>query len=319
MTIVLPWSILGAESTRPAPKHLELRLRPSVPTSGAVRRPVQLTDSGKRLKKGGLCCPEVFGPLRPGPTLRDQFQATYDGRPHGKSTFTPGPPYERFGHIPLPRPFVHPWLTTRARPMLLETTGLTEPQLEGVLKLELAVTGDGAQLVDVEPTTKVGPEVAWGAEALCALGLDDSALIRDLAVLPCGLRGLRPFDDPQMILFDVDALYARVINSAGRLERMVRLGSPRLLVHNEARLVQIYLDFLFDNERFDRPLTDPYCRTMCSLAGWMAHTPEDALEAFTWLDARFAEDPKALEGPLPGEVYWALTYARALHLEVTPR
>ncbi|NDE59159.1 MAG: DNA-directed RNA polymerase subunit beta', partial [Acidimicrobiia bacterium] len=65
---------------------------------------------------------------------------------------------------------------------------------------------------------------------------------------------------------DLNDLYRRVINRNNRLERLLGLGAPEIIVNNEKRMLQEAVDALFDNGRRGRPVTGPGNRPLKSLS-----------------------------------------------------
>jgi DNA-directed RNA polymerase subunit beta' len=61
-------------------------------------------------------------------------------------------------------------------------------------------------------------------------------------------------------------LYRRVINRNNRLNRLLDLGAPEIIVNNEKRMMQEAVDALFDNGRRGRPVTGPGNRPLKSLS-----------------------------------------------------
>jgi DNA-directed RNA polymerase subunit beta' len=65
---------------------------------------------------------------------------------------------------------------------------------------------------------------------------------------------------------DLNDLYRRVINRNNRLNRLLDLGAPEIIVNNEKRMMQEAVDALFDNGRRGRPVTGPGNRPLKSLS-----------------------------------------------------
>ncbi len=65
---------------------------------------------------------------------------------------------------------------------------------------------------------------------------------------------------------DLNDLYRRVINRNNRLERLLNLGAPEIIINNEKRMLQEAVDALFDNGRRGRPVTGPGNRPLKSLS-----------------------------------------------------
>ena len=65
---------------------------------------------------------------------------------------------------------------------------------------------------------------------------------------------------------DLNDLYRRVINRNNRLNRLLELGAPDIIVRNEKRMLQEAVDSLIDNGRRGRPVTGPGGRALKSLS-----------------------------------------------------
>ena len=65
---------------------------------------------------------------------------------------------------------------------------------------------------------------------------------------------------------DLNDLYRRVINRNNRLNRLLELGAPDIIVRNEKRMLQEAVDALIDNGRRGRPVTGPGSRPLKSLS-----------------------------------------------------
>ena len=65
---------------------------------------------------------------------------------------------------------------------------------------------------------------------------------------------------------DLNDLYRRIINRNNRLNRLLELGAPDIIVRNEKRMLQEAVDALIDNGRRGRPVTGPGNRALKSLS-----------------------------------------------------
>ena len=63
---------------------------------------------------------------------------------------------------------------------------------------------------------------------------------------------------------DLNDLYRRVINRNNRLNRLLQLRAPDIIVRNEKRMLQEAVDALIDNGRRGRPVTGPGNRPLKS-------------------------------------------------------
>ncbi|PIE31884.1 MAG: DNA-directed RNA polymerase subunit beta' [Ilumatobacter coccineus] len=96
---------------------------------------------------------------------------------------------------------------------------------------------------------------------------DPKAMILDVVpVIPPELRPMVQLDGGRFATSDLNDLYRRVINRNNRLERLLNLGAPEIIVNNEKRMLQEAVDALFDNGRRGRPVTGPGNRPLKSLS-----------------------------------------------------
>jgi DNA-directed RNA polymerase subunit beta' len=70
-----------------------------------------------------------------------------------------------------------------------------------------------------------------------------------IPVLPPDLRPLVPLEGGRFATSDLNDLYRRVINRNNRLQRLIDLKAPEIIVRNEKRMLQESVDVLFDNGR----------------------------------------------------------------------
>ncbi len=87
-----------------------------------------------------------------------------------------------------------------------------------------------------------------------------------LPVLPPDLRPLVPLDGGRFATSDLNDLYRRVINRNNRLNRLLELNAPDIIVRNEKRMLQESVDALLDNGRRGRAITGTNKSPLKSLA-----------------------------------------------------
>jgi len=88
------------------------------------------------------------------------------------------------------------------------------------------------------------------AEALLKSGnRPEWMILKVLPVLPPDLRPLVPLDGGRFATSDLNDLYRRVINRNNRLQRLLDLNAPEIIVRNEKRMLQKSVDALLDNGR----------------------------------------------------------------------
>ena len=77
-------------------------------------------------------------------------------------------------------------------------------------------------------------------------------IVSILPVLPPDLRPMVQLDGGRFATADLNDLYRRVINRNNRLMRLLELDAPRIIVHNEKRMLQEAVDSLIDNVKRGR-------------------------------------------------------------------
>ena len=85
-------------------------------------------------------------------------------------------------------------------------------------------------------------------------------------VIPPDIRPMVQLDGGRFATSDLNDLYRRVINRNNRLQRLLELGAPDIIVRNEKRMLQEAVDALIDNGRRGRPVTGPNNRPLKSLS-----------------------------------------------------
>ena len=87
-----------------------------------------------------------------------------------------------------------------------------------------------------------------------------------LPVIPPELRPMVQLDGGRFATSDLNDLYRRVINRNNRLNRLLKLKAPDIIVRNEKRMLQEAVDSLIDNGRRGRPVAGPGNRPLKSLS-----------------------------------------------------
>ncbi len=87
-----------------------------------------------------------------------------------------------------------------------------------------------------------------------------------IPVIPPDIRPMVQLDGGRFATSDLNDLYRRVINRNNRLQRLLELGAPDIIVRNEKRMLQEAVDALIDNGRRGRPVTGPNNRPLKSLS-----------------------------------------------------
>ena len=87
-----------------------------------------------------------------------------------------------------------------------------------------------------------------------------------IPVIPPDIRPMVQLDGGRFATSDLNDLYRRIINRNNRLERLLELGAPEIIIRNEKRMLQEAVDALIDNGRRGRPVTGPGNRALKSLS-----------------------------------------------------
>jgi len=104
-------------------------------------------------------------------------------------------------------------------------------------------------------------------EAFRKSGTSPTWMVLDvLPVVPPELRPMVQLDGGRFATSDLNDLYRRVINRNNRLKRLLELGAPEIIVHNEKRMLQEAVDALIDNGRRGRAITGTGNRKLKSLS-----------------------------------------------------
>ena len=91
-------------------------------------------------------------------------------------------------------------------------------------------------------------------------------ILTALPVIPPELRPMIQIDGGRFATSDLNDLYRRVINRNNRLNKLIELNAPSIIVRNEKRMLQEAVDALFDNGRRGRNVTGASNRPLKSLS-----------------------------------------------------
>ncbi|MCK5728462.1 MAG: DNA-directed RNA polymerase subunit beta', partial [Methylococcales bacterium] len=135
------------------------------------------------------------------------------------------------------------------------------------LKLEVSILREEINATNSETKTKKFSKRLKVIESLLASNNRPEWMIMTvLPVLPPELRPLVPLDGGRFATSDLNDLYRRVINRNNRLNRLLDLNAPDIIVRNEKRMLQESVDALLDNGRRGRAITGTNRRPLKSLA-----------------------------------------------------
>ena len=87
-----------------------------------------------------------------------------------------------------------------------------------------------------------------------------------IPVIPPDLRPMVQLDGGRFATSDLNDLYRRVINRNNRLNRLMMLSAPDIIIRNEKRMLQEAVDALFDNSRRKRVVKGASNRPLKSIS-----------------------------------------------------
>lgn len=94
----------------------------------------------------------------------------------------------------------------------------------------------------------------------------DWMVLTVLPVLPPDLRPLVPLEGGRFASSDLNELYRRVLNRNIRLQRLIEIEAPSVIIKNEQRMLQEAVDALIDNGRRGQPVRGSNKRPLKSLS-----------------------------------------------------
>ena len=91
-------------------------------------------------------------------------------------------------------------------------------------------------------------------------------ILETIPVLPADIRPMVQLDGGRFAASDINELYRRVINRNNRLKHFIATGSPEIIIRNEKRMLQEFVDALIDNGKRGKPVTGASNRALKSLS-----------------------------------------------------
>ena len=91
-------------------------------------------------------------------------------------------------------------------------------------------------------------------------------ILETLPVLPPDIRPMTQLDGGRFATSDINELYRRVINRNNRLKNFIAMSAPDIIIRNEKRMLQEFVDALIDNGRRGKPVTGASNRPLKSLS-----------------------------------------------------
>lgn len=125
---------------------------------------------------------------------------------------------------------------------------------------------------ELEETSSHQKKVKLSKQLKMVAGFEKASMQPDwmiLEVLPVISPDLRPLvslEGGRFATSDLNDLYRRVINRNNRLQKLIDLRSPEVILRNEKRMLQESVDAFLDNGRHGRKVTGPGKRALKSLS-----------------------------------------------------
>ena len=125
---------------------------------------------------------------------------------------------------------------------------------------------------ELEQTSSHQKKVKLSKQLKMVAGFEKASMQPDwmiLEVLPVISPDLRPLvslEGGRFATSDLNDLYRRVINRNNRLQKLIDLRSPEVILRNEKRMLQESVDAFLDNGRHGRKVTGPGKRALKSLS-----------------------------------------------------
>ena len=91
-------------------------------------------------------------------------------------------------------------------------------------------------------------------------------ILEVLPVLPADIRPMVQLDGGRFAASDINELYRRVINRNNRLKGFIKMGAPAIIIKNEKRMLQEFVDALIDNGKKGKAVTGASNRPLRSLS-----------------------------------------------------
>lgn len=233
----LAWDERGARARWLGPDEIRAR------SFGEVKSHESIDDRTWLPVPDGLRCARIFGPIRDDECLCRKYRGT---RKRGTVCEECGVEVtaskvrrERFGHVTLAVPVLHPWLVEPIALLLdLSEAEVRERGGRGVRAL--------LEALDVAALANEGSPRGQLARALVAAGLSPSDLVVTVVpVLPADLRPLVPLEDNRFATSHLNDLYALLVDQNDRTQRVIQLGARPDVVDREARrLEEVYAQLL---------------------------------------------------------------------------
>ena len=91
-------------------------------------------------------------------------------------------------------------------------------------------------------------------------------ILDTIPVLPADIRPMVQLDGGRFAASDINELYRRVINRNNRLKHFLEMRAPEIIIRNEKRMLQEFVDALIDNGKRGKAVTGASNRPLKSLS-----------------------------------------------------
>ena len=91
-------------------------------------------------------------------------------------------------------------------------------------------------------------------------------ILDTIPVLPADIRPMVQLDGGRFAASDINELYRRVINRNNRLKHFLEMNAPEIIIRNEKRMLQEFVDALIDNGKRGKAVTGASNRPLKSLS-----------------------------------------------------
>ena len=91
-------------------------------------------------------------------------------------------------------------------------------------------------------------------------------ILETIPVLPADIRPMVQLDGGRFAASDINELYRRVINRNNRLKQFLDIAAPEIIIRNEKRMLQEFVDALIDNGKRGKAVTGASNRPLKSLS-----------------------------------------------------
>ena len=91
-------------------------------------------------------------------------------------------------------------------------------------------------------------------------------ILETIPVLPADIRPMVQLDGGRFAASDINELYRRVINRNNRLKHFLEMRAPEIIIRNEKRMLQEFVDALIDNGKKGKAVTGASNRPLKSLS-----------------------------------------------------